>query len=224
MEESVIDLREIITIIRKRWKFIAIITVIFVFISAILSFYVMKPVYEAQTTLIVKTEKVDETQIVSSDQVNVSQKLAVTYGEIIKSRAVLEQVIKNLSLKESYNDLLSKITISTVNDTQIIEIVVEDEDELKAMSIANEIPKVFTTEVIRIADANGVEVIDKAKLPENPIKPNKRSNVMMAGILGIMVGVSIILIREFFDNKIKTADDAAKELGLPVLGVVPKES
>lgn len=224
MEESVIDLREIITIIRKRWKFIAVITVIFVFISAILSFYVMKPIYEAQTTLIVKTEKVDETQIVSSDQVNVSQKLAVTYGEIIKSRAVLEQVIKNLSLKESYNDLLSKISISTVNDTQIIEIVVEDEDELKAMSIANEIPKVFTTEVIRIADANGVEVIDKAKLPENPIKPNKRSNVMMAGILGIMVGVSIILIREFFDNKIKTADDAAKELGLPVLGVVPKES
>lgn len=224
MEEKVIDLRELITIIRKRWKFIAIITIIFVSISVILSFYVMDPVYEAQTTLIVKTEKNEGTEIVSSDQVSVSQKLAVTYGEIIKSRVVLDEVINNLKLKESYENLLNKISISTVNDTQIIKIVVEDEDKLKAMSVANEIPKVFTKEVIRIADANGVEVIDKAKEPVNPIKPNKRSNIMIAAILGIIIGSSIVLIREFFDNKIKTADDATKELGLPVLGVVPKES
>ena len=223
MEESVIDLRDIIATVMKRWKFVAIITVIFVFISAILSFFVMKPVYEAQTTLIVKTEKVAETQIISSDQVNVSQKLAITYGEIIKSRVVLEEVIKNLKLKESYSDLLGKISVSTVENTQIIEIVVEDTNNLRAMSIANEIPKVFTKEVIRIADANGVEIIDKAKVSKNPIKPNKRSNIMVAGILGVVIGVSIILIREFFDNKIKTADDATKELGLPVLGVVPKE-
>ena len=223
MEESVIDLRDIIATVMKRWKFVAIITVIFVFISAILSFFVMKPVYESQTTLIVKTEKVAETQIISSDQVNVSQKLAITYGEIIKSRVVLEEVIKNLKLKESYSDLLGKISVSTVENTQIIEIVVEDTNNLRAMSIANEIPKVFTKQVIRIADANGVEIIDKAKVSKNPIKPNKRSNIMVAGILGVVIGVSIILIREFFDNKIKTADDATKELGLPVLGVVPKE-
>ena len=224
MDEKVIDLRDCITILKKKWWVIGIITIISVFISFVLSFYVMVPVYEAQTTLIVKTEKSDETKIVSSDQVNVSEKLAVTYGEIIKSRVVLDQVIKNLSLKESYNNLLKKISISTVNDTQIIKIVVDDKDKVKAMSIANEIPKVFTKEVIRIADANGVEVIDKAKIPTNPIKPNKRANIIIAAILGIIISASIVLIREFFDNKIKTADDATKELVLPVLGVVPKES
>lgn len=197
--------------------------VISVSISAILSFYVMEPVYEAQTTLIVKTEKSSEKEIVSNDQVSVTEKLAVTYGEIIKSRAVLEEVINNLKLKESYEDLLSKISISTVNDTQIIKVVVEDTDKMKAMSIANEIPKVFTQEAIRIADANGVEVIDKAKLPKNAIKPNKKSNIILSAILGMIIGASIVLVRELFDNKIKTPDDAAKQLGLPILGVVPKE-
>lgn len=223
MEEKEIDLKECVDILKKKWWFIAVVMVIAVSISAVLSFYVMVPVYQAQTTLIVKTEKSDEMQVISNDQVNVTEKLAVTYGEIIKSRVVLEEVIKNLKLKESYESLLSNVSISTVSETQIIKVIVEDTDKLKAMSIANEIPKVFTQEAIRIADANGVEVIDKAKLPTNPIKPNKKSNIILSAVLGVIIGASIVLVRELFDSKIKTPDDATKELGLPVLGVVPKE-
>lgn len=223
MDEEVIDLRDCITILKRKWWVIAIITTISVSISFILSFYVMEPVYEAQTTLIVKTEKASKKEVVSNDQVSVTEKLAVTYGEIIKSRAVLDEVIKKLDLNESYESLLNKVSISTVNDTQIIKIVVEDKNRLKAMLVANQIPKVFTEEAIRIADANSVEVIDKATAPTNPVKPNKKSNMMLAGVIGIIVGASIVLVRELFDNKIKTAEDATRELGLPVLGVVPKE-
>lgn len=223
MNEEIIDLRDCITILKKRWWIIAIITVISIITSMILSFYVMTPVYEAQTTLIVKTEKTDEKGVVSNDQVSVTEKLAVTYGEIIKSRSVLEEVIKNLKLKATYEDLLKKIDISTVNDTQIIKIIVEDKNKSNAMRIANEIPKVFTQEAIRIADANSVEVIDKAKLPVKPVKPNKKLNIIVSAVLGIILGLAIVSVIEFFDNKIKTADDATKELGLPVLGVVPKE-
>lgn len=223
MDEEVIDLRDCITILKRKWWVIAIITTISVSISFILSFYVMEPVYEAQTTLIVKTEKASKKEVVSNDQVSVTEKLAVTYGEIIKSRAVLDEVIKKLDLNESYESLLNKVSISTVNDTQIIKIVVEDKNRLKAMLVANQIPKVFTEEAIRIADANSVEVIDKATAPTNPVKPNKKSNMMLAGVIGIIAGASIVLVGELFDNKIKTAEDATRELGLPVLGVVPKE-
>ena len=223
MEEEVIDLREYFSIIKKKWYIMAILCVICVAISSVYSFFIAKPVYQAETTLIVKTEKTEGTNSLSNDQVMVSQKLALTYGEIIKSRKVLDEVIKNLDLKESYGSLSSKISVSTVTDTQIIKVSVKDTDNDNAAKIANEIPAVFTEEAIRIADANGVEVIDKAQVPTNPVAPNKKMNILIAGVLGIMVGLFSIFLMEFLNNKMRTPQDIDRTLGLPLLGVIPEE-
>ena len=223
MEEEVIDLREYFSIIKKKWYIMAILCVICVAISSVYSFFIAKPVYQAETTLIVKTEKTEGPNSLSNDQVMVSQKLALTYGEIIKSRKVLDEVIKNLDLKESNGSLASKISVSTVTDTQIIKVSVQDTDNDNAAKIANEIPTVFTEEAIRIADANGVEVIDKAQVPTNPVAPNKKMNILIAGVLGIMVGLFSIFLIEFLNNKMRTPQDIDRELGLPLLGVIPEE-
>ena len=95
MEETV-DLREYFGIVKKRFWIVALITIIAVVVSGVISFFMLNPVYEAKSTLIVNTEKNEETQMITGDQFNVTQKLAVTYGEIIKSRSVLDDVIKNL--------------------------------------------------------------------------------------------------------------------------------
>lgn len=223
MEEEVIDLREYLSIIKKKWFIMAILCVVCVAASTVYSFFIAKPVYQAETTLIVKTEKTEGTNTVTSDQIKTTQQLAVTYGEIIKSRKVLDDVIKNLNLEESYGSLSSKISVSTVSDTQIIKVSVQDTNKSNAAKIANEIPKVFAKEAIRIADANGVEVIDKAQTPVNPVSPNKKMNILIAGVLGVMIGLFIIFIIEFLNTKIKTPQDIEKELGLPLLGVIPEE-
>lgn len=223
MEEEVIDLREYLSIIKKKWFIMAILCVVCVAASTVYSFFIAKPVYQAETTLIVKTEKTEGTNTVTSDQIKTTQQLAVTYGEIIKSRKVLDDVIKNLDLDESYGQLSGKISVSTVSDTQIIKISVQDTNKSNAAKIANEIPKVFAKEAIRIADANGVEVIDKAQTPVNPVSPNKKMNILIAGVLGVMIGLFIIFIIEFLNTKIKTPQDIEKELGLPLLGVIPEE-
>lgn len=223
MEEEVIDLREYLSIIKKKWFIMAILCVVCVAASTVYSFFIAKPVYQAETTLIVKTEKTEGTNTVTSDQIKTTQQLAVTYGEIIKSRKVLDDVIKNLDLDESYGQLSGKISVSTVSDTQIIKISVQDTNKSNAAKIANEIPKVFTKEAIRVADANGVEVIDKAQTPVNPVSPNKKMNILIAGVLGVMIGLFIIILIEFLNNKIKTPQDIEKELGLPLLGVIPEE-
>lgn len=223
MEEEVIDLREYLSIIKKKWFIMAILCVVCVAASTVYSFFIAKPVYQAETTLIVKTEKTEGTNTVTSDQIKTTQQLAVTYGEIIKSRKVLDDVIKNLDLDESYGQLSGKISVSTVSDTQIIKVSVQDTNKSNAAKIANEIPKVFANEAIRIADANGVEVIDKAQTPVNPVSPNKKMNILIAGVLGVMIGLFIIFIIEFLNTKIKTPQDIEKELGLPLLGVIPEE-
>ena len=222
MEET-IDLREYFAIIKKRFWIIAIITVVAMVVSGVISFFMLSPVYEAKSTLIVNTEKNEETQMITGDQFTVTQKLAVTYGEIIKSRAVLEDVISNLKLDSKYEQLAGQITVSPVKDTQIISISVQDTNPKKARDIANEIPKVFEKEVKRITKANDIQVIDKAILPQGAIKPNKMMNVAIAAVLGMMIGLFIVFLLEYLDNKIKTPQDIEKHLGLSVIGVIPNE-
>lgn len=221
MEET-IDLREYLAIIKKKAWIIAAITAVTTFVSAFLSFFVLSPVYEAKTTLIVNTDQKNDDTI-TGDEFSVTQRLAVTYGEIIKSRTVLEPVIKNLGLDITYEELSKMITVSPVKDTQIINISVQDTNPLKAKDIANSIPEVFTKEVKRITKANSVEVIDKAVEPLSPIKPNKLMNVLIAFVLGIMIGLFVVFLIEYMDNKMKTPQDVEKHLDLPILGVIPKE-
>ena len=157
------------------------------------------------------------------DQFSVTQKLAVTYGEIIKSRAVLDDVIKNLKLDDKYEDLANNVAVSPVKDTQIISISVQDTNKQKARDIANEIPKVFTKEAKRITKANDIQVIDKAILPKDSVKPNKMINIAIAAVLGMMIGFFVVFLIEYLDNKIKTPQDIEKHLGLSVIGVIPNE-
>ncbi|CEK39119.1 MAG: YveK family protein [Paraclostridium sordellii] len=224
MEET-IDLREYFYIIKKRVWIIALITVLAMITSGIISFFVLSPVYEANTTLIVNTEQNKSTNnMITGDQLNVTQKLTLTYGEIIKSRAVLDSVIEKLDLNMDYSELEKIITISPVKDTQIISVTVQNTNPKLAKDIANTIPKVFTKEVKRITKANSVEVIDKAITPENPVKPNKTINIAISIVLGIMVGIFIVFVLEYMDNKIKTPQDIEKYIDLPILGVIPNEN
>ena len=222
MEET-IDLREYFAIIKKRFWIIALLAIVSAIVSGVISFFMLNQVYEAKSTLIVNTDKQTETQTVTGDQINVTQKLAITYGEIIKSRVVLDDVIKNLNLDTTYEDLSGQITVSPVKDTQIISISVQDTNPKKARDIANQIPSVFTKEAKRITKANDVQVIDKAILPKNPIKPNKVMNVLIAFVLGTMIGLFIVFLLEYLDNKMKTPQDIEKHLGLSVIGVIPNE-
>ncbi|MFQ9309627.1 MAG: YveK family protein [Paraclostridium sordellii] len=224
MEET-IDLREYFHIIKKRAWIIALITILAMVTSGIISFFVLSPVYEANTTLIVNTEQNKETNnMITGDQLNVTQKLTLTYGQIIKSRIVLDSVIKKLDLNMDYEELEKKITVSPVKDTQIMSVIVQDTNPEEARDIANSIPKIFTKEVKRITKANSVEVIDKAITPEEPVKPNKVMNISIAAVLGFMIGMGIVFTLEYMDNKIKTPQDIEKYIELPILGVVPNEN
>ena len=222
MEET-IDLKEYFGIIKKKSKIIILITLIAMISSAVVSFFVLSPVYETKTTLIVNRSEASEDKSMTGDEYTVSQKLAVTYGEIIKSRTVLDEVIDSLGLDMTYDELVSKISVSPVGDTQIISIKVQDTNARKAMDIANAIPKVFTKEVQRITKANGAEVIDKAILPQAPIEPNKVMNVAIATVLGLMIGLFVVFFMHYIDTKMTKPEDITRHLDIPVLGVIPME-
>lgn len=223
MNEETIELRELLEILLKRKLLIVIITLTCTVVGGIYSAFLITPMYKSETTLMVNGAK-NMSDIASSldiGSINLSQKLVVTYGEIVKSRIVLEQTIKHLKLDMTYEELFKKITAQQVGGTEILKISVEDEDPVEAAKIANKISGVFVKEVMRILKVNNVETIDKAIPMPKPINIKITLNVAISMILGLMLGVFVAFMMEYLDNTIKTENDIEKYLELPVLGLIP---
>jgi capsular polysaccharide biosynthesis protein len=223
-DEEEISLREIFEVLKKRARIIAAITVISVLASAAITFFVIKPVFESNTTIMVgkpKNRIMDPNNPITYQEVQTNRLLVSTYGEIAKSRSVLEEVIKSMNLAMTSDELRDKVDVSLVKDTEIIQIKVQDHDPAIAANLANAIAAAFSKQVIRIMNVENVQVVDEAIPGTNPVKPRPVLNIAISLVLGLMVGLFLAFVLEFFDTSIKTPEDVAKYLGLPVIGSIP---
>lgn len=216
---EVIDLREILQILKKRIKLILIVPIIFAIIGALVSIYLIAPVYESSTTLMVRQNKDSNVAIDKSD-VDLSKSLIYTYAEMAKSNTVMENIKQELNLIEIDSE---SITVSPVKDTQILKVSVQNTDPKLATDIANTLVVEFTQEIIRITKTDNVAVVDYAKTPlePEPIKPNKIMNTAIAAVLGEMLVLLIIFVLEYMDNTLKTEKDIEKYLEISVIGSIP---
>ena len=217
MNES-IDLKEYINIFRKRGWIVLLTTIIAITISGILSFFVIEPVYQAQLTFMVNFNQNENAQITQEDM-DYGTKLVETYKPIIKSRKVTQKIKNNLNLSMSQSEIGDAIQINSISGP-VMSVTVNSTNPVLAANIANEVPEVFGKELKRIAKVDGIEVIDMAKAPNSPVSPNKIKNIIMAAIIGIVIGIFIVLLLEVLDNKVKTVEDIEKYIELPVLGSI----
>lgn len=222
--EQEIDLRQIWEIMKKRWLILVTVPLLAALISGGISFYVLKPVYQSSTTLVVgkKATNLEESarQLLENNVLVANRQLAKTYGEIAKSRTVREQVIAELGLGLTVEQLNSKISVSQVKDTEILEITVTDTDPQLAADIANVLVQKFDEAVIGIKKVDSVSIVDKAVAPTVPVKPNKGMNILIAFIVGLIGAFGLSLFLEYLDNTIKSSKEAEELLGLPVLGII----
>lgn len=220
---EVIDLRDIWRIIKKgKWVLISL-PLIAMLTSGIISFFVLTPRYEASTTLMVgKTYSGQDAMMLQYNDILTANQLVKTYSQIAKSRTVVEKVMKSEKIDTTYEVLSKGIDVKPVKDTQLIQITVEDINPERAARLANVTATVFIGKVKEIMKVDNVNIIDHAVVPDVPIKPNKKLNVVIAVVVGFMVALGIVFLLEFLDRTIKTGDDVKRHLDLPVLGVIPK--
>lgn len=216
-----VDIRDILNILMKRIKLLIIVPLLFSIVGWLVSTYLINPVYEAVTTLIVWQNK-DSTIALSQGDINLSKGLIYTYAEIAKSTNVFENTKEALNISEEFNK--QAITITPVKDTQIINVKVQNEDAELAMNVANTLSEKFADEVLRITSTDNVAVVDYAKVPKNPVVPNIVLNTIISGMVGEMILLIIIFLREYFDNTLKTEDDIEKYLKTSLLGTIPNFS
>ncbi|WP_423799420.1 YveK family protein [Neobacillus sp. SAB-20_R2A] len=220
MEET-ISIKELLKTLRKRLILILGITFMAVLISGVVSFYFLTPVYQASTQLLVNQSKSVQTPYQYSE-VQTNLQLINTYNVIIKSPAILEIVIKDLNLDMTVKQLTQKISVGNEENSQVVNLSVQDPNFEKAANIANKTAEIFKSEIVKIMNVDNVSILTEADISDHPspIKPRTMLIMAISFAVGLMAGVSIALLLEFFDNTIENEQEIEKLIGVPVLGII----
>lgn len=225
-----VDIKRMIEIVLERIVSIVVITIIFGLISFALSEFFITPKYESSITMFVNNrrsnaDEIMETKTLSSD-ITASQQLVPTYIEMIKSNNVLQEVAdvveKKTGERYSVRKIKDMLSAEAVSNTEIIRVSIKTTDTAMAREIANTIADVAPDKIQKFIELSDVRIIDRAKLSTTPVSPNVRNNTILGALLGFVLSISFILLRELFDVRVKSADDLVAKFNYPVLGTIPE--
>ena len=223
-----IDLGKLFNLLISKIWWIILSVLLFGIVGFVINWFVLKPNYQADAMIIVNTRE-EQNVVVTNDQINSARQLVNTYEVILKSDTVLDQVISALINRGliqngelSTNGLKSKISVSPVNNTQVMKVSAVDENPELALAMVDELLTIAPSIIIRTVKAGSVEVVSFPKLNPNPVSPKKTRNLMLFLFAGGFLAAAIIIHREILDNTVKTDEDIRDKLEMTVLGVIPK--
>lgn len=217
MEE--INLKEVYNYFKTKIVLMLIIVALILIAGNVYSI-LKKPMYSSNSKLILVSDKKGS---YNTSDIQLNQDLVGTYSEILKSRKVLNQVITNLKLKTTYNELYNNVIVSGVGEKEIITIKVNNRNAEEARTIAREVVKVFIKEVKDIYELENVTIIDEPTLELTPYNKNYIKDNLIYIMVSIVVAFGIVFVMFYFDTTIKSSEVIEDKFKLTVLGLVPNE-
>lgn len=223
MEE--IDVKELFSLFWQKKIEILIIVLVCLLLGGVYTFFIVTPKYTSYTTLLLTqvTNNPNETDTsITQTDLTLNSKLVSTYRELIKSDAVIKEVINNLNIINLDEKSLKKsIGVNAITDTEIIKISVTNENPDYAEMIANKIAEVFSDKIADIYKINNVYVVDKAAAKDEPSNINHLKDLIIFGFIGIVISCAYVLLLNMLDTTVKTEADIEKITGLMVLVAIP---
>ncbi len=230
MEE--LDIIEILYALKKKLKYIIATVIIFAVAGLIYSKFLVTPMYRASTTFVLSksTDNTTNTQIngnidseaITQNDVTLNSKLVSTYSEIIKSKTIAKEVINTLGLNMSVDEFISNVTVTSKDDTELIEITVSNEDSKLSADIANSLAEVFREKVNQIYKIDNLSIIDIAEPSSLPYNIGTVKNIVIFAMVGLILSCGVVFLIVYFDDTVKDEKDIEALVNIPVIASIPK--
>lgn len=218
-QEMTLDLLELYVVLKSRYKFILTTGLTAALITGFFSFFILTPIYESKTRIIIGKETGQQT---TQSDVMMFQNLMKTYAEIAQSDSTAQLAAKSLGNSTDYKELQKSTDVQNQTGTQILLITATDSSPTLVAKKVNAMANAFIENSSKLLPTGTVNIMDKGTVPEYPVKPNKKLNLVIAFLLGVVVSVGITLVLEFIDRTVKSEKDIEKYLQIPIIGVIPK--
>lgn len=218
-EEMEIDLIDLFFYLKKKIVMIIAAFVAFAVAGALFTTFFMKDEYTAKTRMYVLS-RTSDTGISTSDY-SIANYMVKDYEVLITGENVTREVINKLGLDMSVAELTSKISVSAIDSTRVLQIVVVDNKPQRAADIANCVMEISSKQIKAIMDVDAVNVVYEAEVPTQKSGPSLTKNTAIAAVLGAVLAIGVLVVVYLLDDTIRTDEDVTRYLGLGTLGVIP---
>ncbi|WP_168211659.1 polysaccharide biosynthesis tyrosine autokinase [Ruania zhangjianzhongii] len=220
-----VELRDYLTVIRKRWLAIVTVTLGVLALSAAVTL-AATATYTARTSLFFAVEGSASVSDLAQGT-TYTQRQVESYSEVATSPYVLEPVIETLGLGTDVETLAQQIDVTVPENTVIIEIAVESEEPQQAADLANAVGTELAAAVSDLSPDGGEQgesiratMISAATAPGSPSSPNTPRNLALGLVLGLFAGVGLALLFEVLNTKVRTETDAARVTDASVVATI----
>lgn len=221
--ENEISLLDLYVILRRNIVLIMAFTTLIAMIAAAYAFFIVDETYASNADVMVQVQT--DPNIDGSYDYNTAQKLLATIVEFMSKDVVLDEVIRDLDLSYTTSQLKNNLTVTSSNTSFFINIKYVDKDP----SLAKEIVDSVINQSILVANGNDAFSTLKNKITRTSFadmgvyeEPNKPLYVAIGIILGGIVGVGFVFIKELMNNSYRTKEQLEQAFDIQVMGTIPE--
>lgn len=216
---------EYVTLLQRRWRAWASLMMIGLLVALTFNTFAEKQ-YVAVSRSFVTVSDADAVGGRESFQgLQFVTQRVVSYAALSSSPAVLDGVIDELELTLAPQDLQQMVDVASPTGTVVLEVSVTHPDPQQAPVIADEVSRqlgllIEDIETPRGLATSSVEVVltHPAKVPMAPSSPRGMLNLFLGFVVGAAAGVLLALLRERFDDRLRSVDDIRAVTGSRPLG------
>lgn len=228
-ESKTMQLNSVLEVFRRRWLIISITAVILTGIVAAATF-LTTPQYESHTEVFVSVNSGNDVTSLSQGG-DFSTNRVKSYIALVTSRPVLTEVIDELNLRESPENLAERIHAETEPETVLLTVSALDADPEAAAEIANSATRHFMTLVERLERPGSSEsplvtlsLVQTASPFDTPVSPDIVRNLIFGLIAGLVVGTIVGFVRNSTDTRVRDPQEASRITGAPLLVRLPEDA
>ncbi|MGN6782427.1 MAG: polysaccharide biosynthesis tyrosine autokinase [Marmoricola sp.] len=218
------DLKELVRVLRRRWKNIVAMIVLALAIAAAISF-TATPVYQSTARVFISTDVSTSAEAFYAG--GFAQQRVQSYADLATSSEVEQRVIDRLHLNLTPAELAAKVSATVGTNTVIITLEVRDTSPRRAQQIAQAEAEALTAYVTQVETPAGTNttpikatITDQATFDGAPVAPRTGLYLAVAAILGILVGLGLAVLRETLDTTVKGPHDVEDVTTTPIMSFV----
>ena len=219
-DEIEIDLLDLFYYYRSKIVWIIAAFLVGALLAGLITQFGITPKYTATSTMYMVSSS--SGSVVDLTDLNIGESISSDYIELIKTRPIIEGVIRDQKLDYTYEDVLGMLNLSVVTDTRIIKIGVTSIDPKEAMNIANELAVKAEEQLPKLMDAPKPNIAERAILPTHKSSPSLTKNTMIGALLMLLLALTVLTIMYLMDDTLKSAEDVEKHFGIMPLTVIPE--
>lgn len=215
-----LDFQQLVSSLARRGWIIVLASILGAVLTLAGTFFLVTPRYESSAMFYVNNSSISLSGITASD-LSAAQELVESYIVILESREALLDIIEYAGVDRTYSELRSMISASSVNSTEIFEVVVVSPDPYEAQKIADAVTQVLPKRINSIIDGTTAKVVDTPIVASRPASPSYPLNTIIGFLAGVLCSVAAIVLYELFDITVRGEEDVQRICRHPILANVP---